>query len=159
MLSQGSARTLLGDGNVVFALEAGAITVDGARIEVADIEAVNGVVHIIDRVLLTKKSSSNPQAAVAMSSAQQAAAVFELAIERGVPRFNAGDVSSCAALYELAINAVVLLGNNAVTAGAKAELTDALERGAVNQDISERAWIYRRAIDRALEMMSQAHSQ
>lgn len=159
MLSQGSARTLLGDGNVVFALEAGAITVDGARIEVADIEAVNGVVHIIDRVLLTKKSSSNPQAAVAMSSAQQAAAVFELAIERGVPRFNAGDVSSCAALYELAINAVVLLGKNAVTAGAKAELTDALERGAVNQDISERAWIYRRAIDRALEMMSQAHSQ
>ena len=159
MLSQGSARTLLGDGNVVFALEAGAITVDGARIEVADIEAVNGVVHIIDRVLLTKKSPSNPQAAVAMSSAQQAAAVFELAIERGVPRFNAGDVSSCAALYELAINAVVLLGNNAVTAGAKAELTDALERGAVNQDISERAWIYRRAIDRALEMMSQAHSQ
>lgn len=159
MLSQGSARTLLGDGNVVFALEAGAITVDGARIEVADIEAVNGVVHIIDRVLLTKKSPSNPQAAVAMSSAQQAAAVFELAIERGVPRFNAGDVSSCAALYELAINAVVLLGKNAVTAGAKAELTDALERGAVNQDISERAWIYRRAIDRALEMMSQAHSQ
>ncbi len=158
MLSQGSARTLLGDGNVVFALDAGVITVDGARIEVADIEAVNGVVHILNQVLLTQKSPSTPQAAIPMSRAQKAAAIFELAIERGVPRFNAGDVSSCAALYEIAMNAVVLLGNDAVTSGVKAELTNALEQGAVNQDASERAWIYRRAMDRALEIMSQAHS-
>ncbi len=156
MLSQGSARTLLGDGSVVFALEAGAITVDGAQIEVADIEAVNGVIHIINRVLLTKKTPSTPQAELAVSRAQRIAAIFELAIERGVPRFNAGDTASCAALYELAINAAVLLGDDAVAAGAKAELTDALSKGAANQDPSERAWIYRRAMDRALEMMTQA---
>ena len=55
------------------------------------------------------------------------------------------------------MTAVVLLGNDAVTPGAKAELVDALERGAANQDASERAWIYRRAMDRALETMSRAH--
>ena len=159
MLSQGSARTLLGDGSVVFALESGAITVDGAQIEVADIEAVNGVIHIINRVLLTKKTPSTPQAELALSRAQRIAAIFELAIERGVPRFNAGDTASCAALYELAINAAVLLGDDAVAAGAKAELTDALVKGAANQDPSERAWIYRRAMDRALEMMTQAPSR
>jgi uncharacterized surface protein with fasciclin (FAS1) repeats len=159
MLSQGSARTLLGEGSVVFALEAGAITVDGAQIEVADIEAVNGVIHIINRVLLTKKTPSTPQAEVALSRAQRIAAIFELAIERGVPRFNAGDTASCAALYELAINAVVLLGDDAVAAGAKAELTDALAKGAANQDPSERAWIYRRSMDRALEIMTQAPSR
>jgi uncharacterized surface protein with fasciclin (FAS1) repeats len=159
MLSQGSARTLLGDGTVVFALEDGAITVDGAQIEVADIEAVNGVIHIINRVLLAKKTPSVPQAAAALSGAQRAAAIFELAIERGVPRFNAGDTASCAALYELAINAVVLLGDDAVSAAAKAELTDALAKGAANQDPSERAWIYRRSMDRALEMMTQAPSR
>ncbi len=159
MLSQGSARTLLGDGSVVFALEAGAITVDGAQIEVADIEAVNGVIHIINRVLLTKKTPSTPQAELALSRAQRIAAIFELAIERGVPRFNAGDTASCAALYELAINAAVLLGDDAVSAAAKAELTDALAKGAANQDPSERAWIYRRAMDRALEMMTQAPSR
>ncbi len=159
MLSQGSARTLLGDGSVVFALESGAITVDGAQIEVADIEAVNGVIHIINRVLLTKKTPSTPQAELAVSRAQRIAAIFELAIERGVPRFNAGDTASCAALYELAINAAVLLGDDAVAAGAKTELTDALVKGAANQDPSERAWIYRRAMDRALEMMTQAPSR
>ncbi|MFM7810131.1 MAG: CIA30 family protein, partial [Planctomycetota bacterium] len=51
MLSQGSARTLMGDGSVAFALTSGSITAAGARIQVADIEAANGIIHVIDRVL------------------------------------------------------------------------------------------------------------
>ena len=75
---------------------------------------------------------------------------MELAVERGVPRFNAGDAASCAALYELAVLSVVLLGDDAVTTAAKAELAEALERGAATRDDSERAWILRRAMDRTL---------
>jgi uncharacterized surface protein with fasciclin (FAS1) repeats len=153
MLAQGSARTLMGDGTVAFALESGAITVEGARIEVADIEAANGVIHIIDRVLPARSAATAaaPAAPASPQRAQRAAAVLELAIERGVPRFNAGDTASCAALYELAIASVVLLGEDAVSADAMAELAKALEQGASHQDASERAWIYRRAMDRVLE--------
>ena len=153
MLAQGSARTLMGDGTVAFALESGAITVEGARIEVADIEAANGVIHIIDRVLPARSAATAaaPVAPASPQRAQRAAAVLELAIERGVPRFNAGDTSSCAALYELAIASVVLLGEDAVSADAMAELAKALEQGASHEDASERAWIYRRAMDRVLE--------
>ena len=153
MLAQGSARTLMGDGTVAFALESGAITVDGARIEVADIEAANGVIHIIDRVLPARSAATAaaPAAPASPQRAQRAAAVLELAIERGVPRFNAGDTASCAALYELAIASVVLLGEGAVSADAMAELAKALEQGASHEDASERAWIYRRAMDRVLE--------
>jgi uncharacterized surface protein with fasciclin (FAS1) repeats len=156
MLAQGSARTLLGDGTVAFALEAGAITVAGARIEVADIEAANGIIHVIDRVLPAHSSAPATASAASASPlrAQRAAAILELAIERGVPRFNAGDTSSCAALYELAIASVVLLGDDAISPDANADLATALEQGAANQDASERAWIYRRAMDRALERMS-----
>jgi len=163
MLSQGSARTLMGDGTVAFALESGAITVAGARIEVADIEAANGVIHIIDRVLPAQGASksaanghSSGDSSMPPSSAERArqvAAIFELAIERGVPRFNAGDASSCAALYELSIASVLLLGADAISPGAKADLTEALEQGAAHRDASERAWIYRRAMDRALGQM------
>jgi hypothetical protein len=155
MLAQGSARTLMGDGTVAFALESGAITVEGARIEVADIEAANGVIHIIDRVLPARSAATAaaPTAPASPQRAQRAAAVLELAIERGVPRFNAGDTASCAALYELAIASVVLLGEDAVSADAKADLSKALEQGSSHQDASERAWIYRRAMDRALEQM------
>jgi uncharacterized surface protein with fasciclin (FAS1) repeats len=156
MLAQGSARTLLGDGTVAFALEAGAITVAGARIEVADIEAANGIIHVSDRVLPAHSSAPATASAASASPlrAQRAAAILELAIERGVPRFNAGDTSSCAALYELAIASVVLLGDDAISPDANADLATALEQGAANQDASERAWIYRRAMDRALERMS-----
>ncbi len=156
MLSQGSARTLMGDGAVAFALESGAITAGGARIEVADIEAANGIIHVIDRVLPARTPAPAAQAAASPDRAEQAAAILELAIERGVPRFNAGDVSSCAALYELAIAAVVLLGEDAISPSAKAVLTEALEHGAAGQEPSERAWTYRRAMDRALETMRAA---
>ncbi len=173
MLSQGSARTLMGDGVVKFALDSGAITVDGARIEVADIEAANGVIHVIDRVLPARSAA---KAAAAESSAgaadgattassasahrvRQAAAVLELAIERGVPRFNAGDAASCAALYELAIASVVLLGDDAVTSGVKVYLSEALEKGSEFQDASDRSWIYRRAMDRALDRMAELMKQ
>jgi uncharacterized surface protein with fasciclin (FAS1) repeats len=153
MLSQGSARTLMGDGTVDFALASGAITVDGARIEVADIEAANGIIHVIDRVLAAKGGANATASAPAAPAqrAMQAAAVLELAIERGVPRFNAGDAASCAALYELAIASVALLGADAIGPGTKAELTEALDRGSKHQDMAERAWIYRRAMDRALD--------
>ena len=96
-------------------------------------------------------TAAAPAAPASPQRAQRAAAVLELAIERGVPRFNAGDTASCAALYELAIASVVLLGEDAISADAKAELSKALEQGASHEDASERAWIYRRAMDRVLE--------
>jgi uncharacterized surface protein with fasciclin (FAS1) repeats len=153
MLSQGSARTLMGDGSVAFALASGAITVAGARIEVADIEAANGIIHVIDRVLPAQQAAPATAAALPQQRTRQAAAILELAIERGVPRFNAGDVASCAALYELAVASVVMLGADAIGPGAKADLTEALGRGSEHQDTAERAWIYRRAMDRALDQM------
>ncbi len=166
MLAQGSARTMTGDGTVAFALSTGlssglsngGITVAGARIEVADIEAANGVIHIIDRVLPAQKAAPTTASAdlVAPQRAQSAAAILELAIERGVPRFNAGDAASCAALYELAIVSVVLLGEDAIGAAAKAELAKALEQGARQHDESERAWIYRGAMDRVLGRMTES---
>ena len=161
MLAQGSARTLMGDGVVKFALESGAITVDGARIEIADIEASNGIIHVIDRVLPARSAAPATSAttSAAPQRARRAAAIFELAIERGVPRFNAGDASSCAALYEMAIASVVLLADDAISPKAKSDLEEALERGSSHEDASERAWIYRRAMDRALGQMAELMEQ
>lgn len=166
MLSQSSARTLMGDGVVKFALDSGAITVDGARIEVADIEAANGIIHVIDRVLPARSAAKSAAAESSTGASEgatsasahrvrQAAAVLELAIERGVPRFNAGDAASCAALYELAITSVVLLGDDAVSSGVKVYLAEALKTASDHQDAADRSWIYRRAMDRALDRMAE----
>jgi hypothetical protein len=160
MLAQGSARTLPGNGSVRFALESGAITAEGARILAADIEASNGIIHVIDRVLPAPAAKSAGETAAEANAAmperaRRTAAILELAIERGVPRFNAGDEASCAALYELAITSVVLLGADALDEGASAELASALKQGASHQDAAERAWTYRRAMDRALGRMAE----
>jgi uncharacterized surface protein with fasciclin (FAS1) repeats len=159
MLAQGSARTLMGDGSVAFALKSGAITVAGARLEVADIEAANGVIHVIDRVLPAQSAATTTMPVPSMPQrARQAAAILELAIERGVPRFNAGDQASCAALYELAITSVVVLGADAIGNAAAAELAAALKKGAEHEDAAERAWVYRRAMDRTLGSMAELMS-
>jgi uncharacterized surface protein with fasciclin (FAS1) repeats len=155
MLAQGSARNLPGTGSVRFALDSGVITVEGARIQIADIEASNGIIHVIDRVLPAPTAKADEATAALPDRARRAAAILELAIERGVPRFNAGDQASCAALYELAITSVVLLGADALGEGASAELASALKQGANHQDVSERAWTYRRAMDRALGQMAE----
>jgi len=49
-----------------------------------------------------------------------------------------------------------MLGEDAISPSANAVLTEALEHGATGQQPSERAWTYRRAMDRALESMRAA---
>jgi hypothetical protein len=50
---------------------------------------------------------------------------------------------------------VVLLGADALDEGASAELANALKQGADHADAAERAWTYRRAMDRALGRMAE----
>lgn len=48
----GAEPETLGGETVRFALSGGALTVNGARVAATDVEASNGVVHVIDRVLI-----------------------------------------------------------------------------------------------------------
>ena len=127
-----------------------ALTISGARLVATDIEFDGGIIHVIDRVLPAPDAKVSDATAAMPERARRAAAILELAIERGVPRFNAGDEASCAALYELAITSVVVLGAESLDEVAVAELANALKQGANHEDAAERAWTYRRAMDRAL---------
>ena len=67
----------------------GRVIVDGAAVETADLRASNGVIHVIDRVLLPP----------ARSAALEALLVG--AVERGVALFNNGDEAGCWRLCSL----------------------------------------------------------
>ncbi len=155
MLAQGSARTLMGQSSVNFALTKGAVTASGAQILTADIEAANGVVHIIDRVLLPEPVSQSAKAAETVPVPADAAilAVFDLAIERGVPLFNSGERAACAAIYEVAIGSVTTVGEMALPASALATLKTALRDGRQQQDPTERAWTFRLAMDKVRQAL------
>ncbi|MCX5691047.1 MAG: CIA30 family protein [Planctomycetota bacterium] len=152
MIAQRSARTLLGRDAVSFSLVDGRVTVAGAGIIAGDIEASNGVIHIIDRVLVPNPSANTdaPMAGRA-AKAQDVSGIVELAIERGVPLFNDGKPDACAAIYEVTLSAILDLAADAVGNDSVERLRLALAEGQSEKNVSERAWIYRRAMDRVLQ--------
>ncbi len=56
-LSDGDTFTTVQGDEVEIAIEGGTVFVEGARVTTADVEAANGVVHVIDDVLLTNRTA------------------------------------------------------------------------------------------------------
>ena len=66
-----------------------------------------------------------------------------------MPLFNHGAPEATAAIYEVATRAV-LSGEYELPRRAQRALERGLRDGGRNHDMSDRAWTYRRAMDRAL---------
>jgi uncharacterized surface protein with fasciclin (FAS1) repeats len=140
-LKAGQVKTLSGE-TLTIAVRDGRVCIDGAAALKTDITAANGVIHVIDRVLL-------PAPAVPAKEA----AILVLAIERGAPLYNQGQQAACAAIYEVAARAVVELGT--LSSGDRARLEEAsVGRGTA----SDRAWRLRGAFDTILARMQPAES-
>ena len=91
----GQATTLLGN-LVETSVSADGLRVNDSLVVKGDLETANGVIHVIDTVLLPE--SMNPTQAMRM---------LEDAIERGVPVFNRGDHHECAEIYKAVCLAIV----------------------------------------------------
>ncbi len=118
---------------------AGIYTVNGINIAVTDIKATDGVIHVIEKVLMPPVKQLGPK--------EKALEIIELAIDRGVDLFNSGNEAACAAIYEVAIRS--LLETEAVNADNRSRMR--LEKGleSIKSVHSERdkAWILRYALD------------
>ena len=127
---------------------AGSFDVNGANVIASDIKASNGVIHVIDSVLIPPLAKITPR--------ESAVAVIELAIRRGVPLFNAGQPSACAAIYEVAVESLLKSHTNALDDKDRSVLGKAL--GSIrgnDQDPSEQAWTLRRALDTVYGSLSE----
>jgi transforming growth factor-beta-induced protein len=144
----------------------GAATVEGRRIRIrtsgaslrindatvisADVNASNGVIHVIDQVLMPPAANTGSGMTTsrdAGTTSARARALVDLAIQRGAPLFNAGQPQATAALYELAARAVLALD------GVPTEVVRPLERGLRDAErvtgADERAWTLRESLDAA----------
>jgi len=141
LLPVGQATTLAGT-TVPFGLRVGE-----ANVVKADLLCSNGVIHVIDAVLLPPAA---PAAVPTSNGAGHASpgAVVLAAIDRGVTMFNAGNVDGCVAEYERAAMDVVGMPDAEVGPMARAGLSAALASQRV--DARARAWALRRAFDRML---------
>ena len=117
----------------------GSARVEEATVLLADIQTTNGVIHVIDQVLLPELPEPTP--------ARKAMSVIELAIERGVPLFNAHKAEACAAIYEVTAQSLLTGHAEALGASARKRLREAMS--AVRKDHSPRkkAWVLRYALD------------
>jgi uncharacterized surface protein with fasciclin (FAS1) repeats len=113
--------------------------VDEAKVLLSDILATNGVVHVIDRVLLPELPEPSP--------VRKAMGVIELAIERGVPLFNSGKPDACAAIYEVTVKSLLDGHKEALDASDRNRLKKALTDIRNDHRPSQQSWILRYALD------------
>lgn len=144
----GKAATLEG-GSIAATSAAGKVMINTSTVAVADIDASNGVVHAIDAVLIPE-SVAKTLSTLSMTTPRD---VVELAINTGAPMYNHGDHAGCAKVYEVAMTALLAMPEDRVSADERMSIAKAIESGRTMHDAAERAWVYRRAMDR---MMSPA---
>ncbi len=113
------------------------VRIGSATLVQADIQASNGIIHVIDAVLLPPESSVQP-----MTPAE----LIALAIERGVPLFNSGNTGACSAVYEVTCEALCSLPG--VSEDFRNDLAGALAKMRAAKTDREKAWILRHALDR-----------
>lgn len=136
--------TTLQGSKVPVRFEDGRVKVGPASMVKADIPASNGVIHVIDQVLIPAKTAAEPLGA---------AGLIELAIAKGVPLFNGGDAAGCAAVYEVTCEA--LRGMPGLSDELRKDLSNYLKKAKAEDSVRQRAWILREAIDGAWIKLNQ----
>ena len=139
-LSLGKAKTLQGGSIQIAANENGAI-VNDAKLVALDIDASNGVIHVIDRVLIPGKNQK-----VGSAEAKQ---MIEHAINRGVDLYNSGHHISCTEVYEQAARKIVQYGDDQMPPLAMSSLKSALAMTKHSQCMTTNAWTLRRGLNLA----------
>ena len=132
-----SAETVAGQ-SVRITTNGDQLRINDAVVRIADIPASNGIVHVIDRVLIP---SDRPTGA-----SGSALELVDLAITRGVPIFNNGQPEATVAIYEVATKALLALGNAVPDAGRRA-LRTAL--GDTSGSVRDSAFTLRGGLDEA----------
>jgi hypothetical protein len=142
-LEMREGKTLQGSG-ISIKFGDGRVQIGNATLIKADIAASNGIIHVIDQVLLPAKATSDPLTPTAL---------IELAINRGVPLFNNGDVEACAALYEITCEA--LRSMTEVPEAARKEIERSLQSARSGKSDRKTAWILREAMDSAWKALKE----
>ena len=154
LLAKKKLSTLMGDPIAVQLVDR-KLEVGGAKVIAADIQAKNGVVHLIDTVITeplggrptAKKGDLQPRERGSVDVNAAAMKVYEVAINRGAGLWNDGNREGCAAVYEVAISSMIALGRNQLPQNIVDALIEGLDEG--NQQAAvEAAWTYRGALDK-----------
>ena len=129
------AATMLNGEDIAISIKEGRLTANNSNIVATDIDASNGIIHIIDQVLLPPE----------ISPERKVLSYIEDSIERGVSLFNHNLHKACGDVYETAIKGLLSFSTT-MTTDQKAILKTAL-RQTIKENDTARAWTLRKALD------------
>jgi uncharacterized surface protein with fasciclin (FAS1) repeats len=117
------------------------VKLNDANVAKTDIDASNGVIHVIDAVLLPPEKQAN------------AMQTIEGAVAKGARMYNSGHHAACADLYQKTIRDLMSTKAGATYAS---DMRAALNTASHQHSASERAWTLRRCLDRTYTKMKRA---
>ena len=123
----------------------GKAKVNNVGLVATDIDASNGVIHIIDGVLLPPKKEK--------VSVNDACEMIETVVAHGSRTFNAGHHQACADLYMSAVRKMVAYGDQ-MPQEIVTNMQQVLTQAEHTQCPTERSWTLRRGLDHAYARMA-----
>jgi uncharacterized surface protein with fasciclin (FAS1) repeats len=135
------AKTLLGP-VVETSVSAEGLRINDSLVVQADLDVANGVIHVIDSVLLPEPM--NPR---------QAMRSLSDAIRRGVPIYNHGNHRKCAEIYMTACEMIVDSESEHMPSDVMDGLRETVTRAKHMHHSGARAWALRHGMDSALASM------
>ena len=145
-----TATTLHG-GSVSISTDDRGAFVNDAQLMTTDIDASNGVIHLIDRVILPpQKTATNSTSAPSATTAMH---TIEDAVARGSALFNSGHHHACADVYSATMHGLM---KTTVDQNLKNHMSSVLAEAGRHHDPTEKAWALRRGIDQMYTILASA---
>jgi len=151
-LELAATPTFAGPSIVITPTDGGA-NINNARLLQTDIDAFNGVIHVIDRVLLPSDAPSPGTVASLKPAADQrseAMSILNNAVNKGVPVFNSGHHGQCADIYMQALKTVASMPGVSMSANLRDQVKHTLNVCPQMSSTTNRAWALRHQIDRLM---------
>ena len=142
-LNAEQAKSFSGE-SLKFGIKDGLLKVNSSTIVSVDIVAENGVIHVIDSVLLPAEISVSSGSGE-ISSSKSLAELIESAIDRGVPIFNQGDHQGCADIYRDCLQE--LISTKKISGEFLGAMQTLVAASRMVKDNTKRAWMLRNGLD------------
>ena len=130
------AKTLGGE-KVRISVQGSSVKINDATVTQTDIACTNGIIHVIDSVLLPPEPST-------ASCAQNACSSLAAAISKGAPLYNSGHHGACVDVYRQTLNDLM---HTDLDGAMKSHIRTVLHHADRNHNMSDRAWTLRRGMD------------
>ena len=144
-----SSATTVEGRTIRIGTDGSALRINNATVIAADVGASNGVIHVIDQVLLPPESGASlDRMSERVATTLAPRELIALAIRRAAPLYNDCQPGATSAIYEVAARAVVAPGNE-IPSRVRRRLEQGLRDAEREDALDERAWTLRRALDDA----------